>query len=56
LALYGGGIAWKLARLFLEDHGNRFAFIGCNAKALAVCLLPHYPGAGPCGTTGWTAK
>ncbi|MCB9134748.1 MAG: CapA family protein [Anaerolineales bacterium] len=32
--VYGGGATFELGKqpAFLEDHGNRFAFIGCNGK------------------------
>ena len=50
--VYGGGGNSLEARqaVLLEDHGNRFAFIGCNAKGIAyyASATTTTPGAVPC--------
>ncbi len=49
--IYGGGSDIEEARrpLIIEHHGNRLAFIGCNAKGGAYAQAgPHHPGAVAC--------
>lgn len=49
---YGGGANLNEARqaLLLEHHGNRFAFIGCNAKGIRyyASASDTFPGAAAC--------
>lgn len=50
--IYGGGINLQagLAPIFLEHNGNKFAFIGCNAKAQGYYAdaSENSPGAAEC--------
>jgi hypothetical protein len=51
LAFYGGGANLDAASqpLFIEDHGNRIAFLGCNSTGPVDDLAtPDQPGANPC--------
>ena len=55
---YGGGANLTEAQrpLLLEDHGNRLAFIGCNAAGPAIALAGEdNPGAAPCEDYDWLA-
>lgn len=51
-ALYGGGktLADGLAPVFITHNGNRFAFIGCNAKGIDryATATENNPGAAQC--------
>jgi poly-gamma-glutamate synthesis protein (capsule biosynthesis protein) len=52
LAYYGGGadLSEALRPLLLEDHGNKFAFLGCNAKSDTsyAKATANTPGPAPC--------
>ena len=51
LPYYGGGVNAEMAQqpYFVEDHGNRLAFIGCNAAGPEnVLATDEQPGAAPC--------
>lgn len=50
LVYYGGGKDLTEARqpLLIEHHGNRLAFIGCNAKQNYPKAAENTPGAAPC--------
>ena len=47
---YGGGadLADSQKPLLLENHGNKFMFIGCNMKQAYPHATEHLPGAAPC--------
>ncbi len=56
---YGGGANLADARrpLLIENHGNKIAFIGCNAGEPPQPLATTYtPGANPCDYTQLTAE
>jgi len=56
LPYYGGGVNIDEARapLLIEHNGNRFAFIGCNAKAPGYASASEdQPGAVYCGDLEW---
>lgn len=59
-AIYGGGrnLAEGLEPVFLTDHGNRFAFIGCNGKGIAkyATATADNPGASQCDYNWMTAE
>ena len=54
IAYFGGGANLAEARkpLLMEDHGNKIAFVGCNAGEPPEPLAaPNAPGANPCDWT-----
>jgi len=56
---YGGGANLEEARqpLLIEDHGNKIAFVGCNAGEPPQPLATDYsPGANPCDYTQLAAQ
>ena len=58
--VYGGGANNQQARqaVLLEHNGNRFAFIGCNAKGIAyyATATDTNPGAAPCNFNWLTSE
>jgi len=51
LPVYGGGLNREAAQrpFVLEHHGNRLAFLGCNAVGPQIALATDdHPGAAPC--------
>jgi hypothetical protein len=58
MVYYGGGIDLNdaLAPLTLTDHGNKLAFIGCNASGPDYAwATAEHGGAAPCGDYEWMA-
>ena len=58
MVYYGGGIdlADALTPLTLTDHGNKLAFIGCNASGPDYAwATDEHGGAAPCGDYQWMA-
>jgi poly-gamma-glutamate synthesis protein (capsule biosynthesis protein) len=59
IAYFGGGANLADARkpLLMEDHGNKIAFVGCNAGEPPEPLAePNAPGANPCDWTQLVAQ
>ncbi len=59
MVYYGGGIdlADALTPLTLTDHGNKLAFIGCNASGPDYAwATDEHGGSAPCGDYQWMAN